>query len=106
LATLISVLADNQVIEIVPCIARICMTRSHYTENKQLRKSGSLFTSIETYQLENAHDALLSQARFVQFLPTPPWVAISFSFQLTANLQILKHLIGWKRVAEQLLYLM
>jgi len=44
--------------------------------------------------------------RFVQFLPIPPWGAIFCTIQLTANRQILKHLIGWKRVAGQLLYLM
>ena len=53
-----------------------------------------------------AHIPWEGWARFVQFLLTPHWEAIFCTIQLTANLQILKHLIGWKRVAEQLLYLM
>jgi hypothetical protein len=53
----------------------------------------------------NRQHALVRWSCFVQFLPTPQMRAIFGTSRFTSNLQIIKHLIEFKRVAGQLLYL-
>jgi hypothetical protein len=44
------------------------------------------------------------QPCFVQFLPIPQLRGIFDDFRLTSNLHILKHLLAWQEVANQLLF--
>jgi hypothetical protein len=72
---------------------------------KSLSSCGSIHIYLASIGRGTGNTPLVRWSCFVQFLPTPQMRAIFGTFRFTSNLQIIKHLIEFKRVAGQLLYL-